>query len=411
MKKILILALRLILQMRRASSSSESGVILPMVLILMLALTITGLAFLNAGVFEHLLVRREIAKSQAFYLAEAGIEKLWIKLNAGEAEPQIPWTNLGNGDYKVEGFYSEDPPYAMSTGQVIEREQEILKKVTVNIYKEGIPDLTLFGDDGVTMKSNAYTDSYDSAMGSYADTQSNEGDIGTNSTAASAISMDSNAVVNGNAGIGPGGDTDTAIVLESNSVITGEQLVASSEKELPLFDISDVPSLPDRGPFFLGGNDTDTISESGRYSSFELDSNAMATIDQDVTLYVEGDFMINSSGQLRLTGGVHVTLYVGGDVFVGANGIVNEGQVPSDFHLIGLDTCSTIELQSNVEFYGVIYAPTADIAIYSNGDLYGSAIGRTILMDSNAGFHYDKDLVNDLSLGWTIELRDWEELS
>ena len=66
--------------MRRISFSSESGVILPIVLILMLALTITGLAFLNAGVMENSLVRTQIHKNQAFYLAEAGVEHARVKL-------------------------------------------------------------------------------------------------------------------------------------------------------------------------------------------------------------------------------------------------------------------------------------------------------------------------------------------
>ena len=61
-------------------SCSESGAILPLVIILMLALTITGLAFLNAGVMENSLAMREIHKNQAFYLAEAGVEHARVKL-------------------------------------------------------------------------------------------------------------------------------------------------------------------------------------------------------------------------------------------------------------------------------------------------------------------------------------------
>ena len=68
--------------MTRKSSHSESGAILPIVIILMLALTITGLAFLNAGVMENGLVRKEIAKTQAFYAAEAGIESGLFRLRA-----------------------------------------------------------------------------------------------------------------------------------------------------------------------------------------------------------------------------------------------------------------------------------------------------------------------------------------
>lgn len=46
----------------------------------MLTLTITGIALLNAGVMENRLVRREIYKNQAFYLAEAGVEHARVKL-------------------------------------------------------------------------------------------------------------------------------------------------------------------------------------------------------------------------------------------------------------------------------------------------------------------------------------------
>jgi len=143
--------------MRRKSSNSESGVILPIVIILALALTITGLAFLNAGVMENSLVRREIAKNQAFYLAEAGIERLSVKLYAGERRsieklekvsggvdgdycPAITPTTLGEGQYWVE-YYEGDPlavppklPYAISIGQTIKgAEVTAEKKIKVKL--------------------------------------------------------------------------------------------------------------------------------------------------------------------------------------------------------------------------------------------------------------------------------------
>ncbi len=68
--------------MRPISSNCESGVILPIVIILTLALTITGLALLNAGVMENSLVRKEITKNQTFYAAEAGIECGLFRLRA-----------------------------------------------------------------------------------------------------------------------------------------------------------------------------------------------------------------------------------------------------------------------------------------------------------------------------------------
>lgn len=60
--------------------NEDQGIILPIVLILTLVLMITGLVFISLGVQENSLVRREIAKRQAFYLAEAGVEDARVQL-------------------------------------------------------------------------------------------------------------------------------------------------------------------------------------------------------------------------------------------------------------------------------------------------------------------------------------------
>jgi len=124
--------------MRRISLSSETGVILPMVIILALALTITGLAFLNAGVIENSLVRREISKSRAFYLAEAGVEHARVKLGQDwegwEAHNPISAT-LGAGAYNATIYYDTALPSTKrrvrSTGTV----GEISKTVEVILRK------------------------------------------------------------------------------------------------------------------------------------------------------------------------------------------------------------------------------------------------------------------------------------
>jgi len=92
--------------MRRRSSNSESGAILAIVIILMLALTITGIAFLNAGVMEYRLAKREDYKNKAFYIAEGGLERtLWnlqkhfeIDFEAHWPENSVTWpTGFING--------------------------------------------------------------------------------------------------------------------------------------------------------------------------------------------------------------------------------------------------------------------------------------------------------------------------
>ena len=159
-------------KLTRKSSNSESGVILPIVLILMLALTITGLAFLNAGVMENSLVRRQIDKDQAFYLAEAGIEATIWQFNYGDFPwPDPPWTEENGdvtrgpevlddlqdnsvGDYKVTvERKDESDPRIISTGYVpsIEAEGRVEKTVGVELLKNRHPifDYLIASGDGI----------------------------------------------------------------------------------------------------------------------------------------------------------------------------------------------------------------------------------------------------------------------
>jgi len=134
----------------RQISCSESGVILPIVIILTLALTITGLALLSAGVMENSLVRKEIGTTQAFYAAEAGIECGLFRLRALlsskldvtqddldaiatdiEANPPLSGFNfdIKIGEYGVEGSeLVTTGPYAGLTA--VTQEYEITSEAT-----------------------------------------------------------------------------------------------------------------------------------------------------------------------------------------------------------------------------------------------------------------------------------------
>jgi hypothetical protein len=64
-------------------------------------------------------------------------------------------------------------------------------------------------------------------------------------------------------------------------------------------------------------------------------------------------------------------------------------------------------VDSNAAFYGTIYAPKADIRIDSNARFYGAMAGKSIDIDSNAGFHYDEALGRMSSAQPTITVVSW----
>jgi len=257
--------------MKEFRLKAQEGVVLPVVVILALALAITGIAFLNAGVMENSLARREVYKNQAFYLAEAGLEELKVRLNSGEDEPQILETLLGEGDYKVDGFYAEIPPsypYAISTGRVIKNTQEILRKIKVTINEEGVFDYAIFADKSMRMTGHAAeykVSSYHSGILGY---PADEATIGTNGNQANAMDL-GNSLINGWAKVGPGADLEEAITLGPNGEITQGTDWISHKRPMPIIIPAGVESLPDMGSLTISGEGV-YLSESGSYSSITI---------------------------------------------------------------------------------------------------------------------------------------------
>src|SRR5262245_47321127 len=95
--------------------------------------------------------------------------------------------------------------------------------------------------------SSLSSDSYDSSPGAYALTHtcSLDADIGTNSTTAGAVNVQSNAAeICGDVSIGAGGNTSTVVVGNGN--IDGTKSVQGSNLDLP--DVT-VPSLSNASTF------------------------------------------------------------------------------------------------------------------------------------------------------------------
>lgn len=184
--------------------NEDQGIILPIVLILTLVLMITGLVFVSLGVQENSLVRKEIAKRQAFYLAEAGTERLAVKLYAGEHRSikslplqegedkyrlAVEETDLGEGHYRVkyyDGNPPDDLPYAISIGQVI-RGGEVTaeKKIKVTLpflaepYEYGV-SAGGSGSEDWTLQLRGTGDPYRSGSKEYGGKDTVEGDIYAN---------------------------------------------------------------------------------------------------------------------------------------------------------------------------------------------------------------------------------------
>jgi len=108
----------------RRFNKSEKGAVLVLVIICAFILSIMGFSLLSLAKTEIVLTKKDVNKTKAFYLAEAGLALLPTRLLNKEFE-NIEGTALGEGSYWVDVYCDEDPPYAVSSGKVGNEQKSI----------------------------------------------------------------------------------------------------------------------------------------------------------------------------------------------------------------------------------------------------------------------------------------------
>jgi len=393
------------------STNNESGAILAIVIIFMFALTITGLAFLNSTVMEYRLAMREVHKTQAFYLADGGIEYLLVKLHNEEKPDLIPWTDLEDGDYKVIASYDATPAYAISTGRIIKRGQEILKRIKVTISESSVFDYAIFGEHGIEISGNTFIGSING-----------KASIGTNSKSEEspyAINVEGNPTIDANVAIGPEGDIAAAINASETVIPPENRSTLGEPRYMPEVDLPDwvgttilIGDYTVKGPENISDILFDTDAEGnliGHFGSLHiLATGDELVIDQDCVLVI-GYLEIRSQGGIYINPSKNLTIYVTQNADIGGNGIVNPDEDSTLLHIYGTDSCESINFSGTENFYGAVYAREAEITVSGTADIVGSLIGDTVDVGGNPNVRWDPALGQDGGPVFT-NLTNWEEL-
>ena len=412
--------------------NEEQGFVLVVGMLVMAVLLLLAVPFLYQLSFENRLTTKSYKSSAALSLAEAGVERAIWELNYGDISTwdgdsslrtmtisslQTPDGNvIGDIEIRVENP-DGDNPVVSSSGRVALVESRVLYKCARVVLEEEKykPWLNgIFGDEELNFSSNAIVDSYDSRNGAYGGSNmGSEGHVGTNGTDYGDIDLASNARIYGNAVSGPESIPEDVIITWGNAEIFGELDSLSEPNAMPSVPLPE--SLLYKGDYFLGGNDLDTIDESGVYTSFRLDSNCTVTITADVTLYITGEFSMRSNSQLVIADGIKVTIYLGGSFVQESNTQINNlSEDPTSLLIYGTDSFNgEMEWNSNSELWGSVYVPKANVHLNSNADFYGSISGKSFDCDSNSKIHYDlalAALVLDGADGTPYTIKSWQEV-
>lgn len=370
----------------------------------MVGLTVTVLATLsmamvlvtNASHRNSEASKREVA---ALYAAEAGVTLAVFDLEQGGTgtlggagapmvyDESVYWveaTDLGNGLTSL-----------VSTG--VDNDAGYRVEVVVEDTSSGMFRWGAFGDDQMTLDSNARTDSYDSSAGSYASQMVNKskgkkygkagGHVGSNG----GISLDSNAAVFGDAVPGPSSSVNT----KGNSTVSGATTPAP--EPVPLAPIN-LPAIPMSGSWNVGGSKSLPSGDHG-YKSLTIDSNSKLTVTGPATLAIQ-NLVVDSNGEFIVdASGGPVEIYVTDDFVLNSNAIMaSKTYTPSDISVYLLSNnikgSDTVDFDSNSQLYGTLYAPDALVEINSNFELFGAAMAKRVHLDSNSQIHFDEALLN-----------------
>ncbi len=392
---------------------NRNGFVLPLVVVITIVLSMLGASLLSMATAARIKTNREIDEVFARSAADAGLDIALYQMNKKLSEPvwdngALPLTEetpllhaFSQYSFKVEGdvtagFEISSNGTAGAAQKTVYSslklaspfESAVAVKERIRLYPGTIVD----GYNSITHKTGLPTR------------------LATNSTKDDSVVIASGSMVVGDIQIGLGGDIGD--VVKGSGEVTGEIYNMSQTITFPEVE---APVLPKKGSIDLE-KDTLTITpaDSGQYHSISLSDSILKIAGGNVILHVTDDIHIGHDCEIEIAPNASLKLYIDDDIELkeGA-GINNKGKIPGNLQIYGLgDSGQDIDLKSNNEFYGMIYAPNATVSINAGGDIYGSIVAESFVAKSKSNFHHDMSLAENVSItdaAVSFVVRDWRE--
>ncbi|MFC1495547.1 hypothetical protein ACFL6W_09715 [Thermodesulfobacteriota bacterium] len=381
--------------------SGEKGAVLIGLIITFTIVLLLGAAIINITVtstYNEILTGPQI---RAYYIAESGgryaVPRILQDHIQAEADLHNKTFTLVNGDkflLLIDNITSPGITYLESEGIISEGGWfESKVKITYKIPRPFSFKYGAFSGSGkLTMKDDAYVDSYDSSVAPWsAATRLENGAIGTNRTNNKSITVQDRTIVYGNAFSGVGSNPAKAIDVEKDADVTG------SRSALSAAEIMTPKVMPAGGgtPYdiILNNNDTQVLSGGPiRLDDLEIQDDAVLTISGDVTLYVEGMISVEDRGEIIVQAGGSLTIYADDEMVIQEDARLNVGGNPGDFIVYG--TVDFVELQFDDRSISslAVYAPSAITRVLKEAEIFGSIVTNKINLEDDSKLHYDEVL-------------------
>ena len=385
-----------------------------MVIIYIIITMIVGAGILALGSLDRIEANRRLRRGQAFYLAEAGINYAYYRLENNPSDNLTGPYNFENVAFQISDTVTGDTRTIISTGTI----KNVSETVAINVTKGGskLFGRGLFGTEEVGMEGYAYIDSYDSRIAGSID-GGEEGHVGSDTT----ILIPDYAEVHGDARSagGPG-----SIVLGNNGILTGEKDENAQPRTLdpvPMVVPSDLlgplssPKITPLGSYTLTANGILTIKTgktanmSGgnfRFKQIAVQAGAgqVTTLNftGTVRIYVTDSLTTGDKSRINFQSPSQNELYMGsspGNITMNSGSTIStpDSGTALGIYVVG-SALQEIANSAAASFYAVIYAPSAKVTLL-NGKLWGDIVANDVLLKQNATVHYDVALRSSLPPG------------
>ena len=396
---------------------SETGVVLVVCIILLLMLSIIGIASLMTSDTEMDISGNSQHMVSAFYLADAGVERTYSIL-----QDSTGWRygfyneQLGNGTYDVVVYDSvthpelEDKVMVRSTGMMGEARSTI-EAIFAPRYRTPF-QYGAYGRDGFNMNGGGMIDSYDSELGSYASQAINGPDAkgylyaneNGNIRSDVEITLAGNAQLHGDAITDSTGD----FTFGGGTGMYGDSLRNSEPFGVDSIPSSDIVYAQANNDAFSNLTLTGTANFDPFTSVLSANSGDSIILTSGIYYFSSVDF--NSGGNLVLAPGADVTIYVTGSWDTSGGSIINMDAVPGNLHIYS--TGSDFDFSGGSHLCAAIFAPNAEMVVTGGSHFFGSVIAGSFVNGGGTTLHFDEALLripDDLIvIGYDMER--WIEL-
>ncbi len=398
-------------------SRQPRGAALVIVMLVTAVLLLAGMSFMTISSTETQIALNERVAAQAQLLAEAAIHKAIARLRLnGESAFTETNTSLGGGTFSINvttvaGCTSSSARQVVATSSVPvtggTAKAEIRATVDTVSYPfrwaayAVVPNGILYYDDykgtdrtdkELWVLNTGLLDSFDSGGGTYDSTANSgaRGHIGANGD----VFVEYNTNVSGNVRAGD------AIYEGVGVTVTGSKQASAPSQSFPQV----TPTSSASAALTLTAGQTKNLSAGTYYYKYlDFGNGASLTISGPVTIYVTGPALDSSGHVVRL--GSNVTL--GSEPGTQLRLITKSDGAPADFvrFLAG----------SGLRFYGSLYGTNTDVYIGDSSQIFGSLIGRTIMMGAGTKVHFDQamstqEVCNNDSKKFSIRRGTWREV-